>query len=91
MAWSNHHYGVGRRLGDWLHHDRSVPQAMMYSHFYHAIYAAPEQALARTMDSLAKKFPDYEWKHHKTDVVAENQLFVIVCEGIKKCCAHAPT
>lgn len=62
---------------------------MMFSHFYHAIYASPEQALERTMDYLSKKFPDYDWKHHKTDVQTENQLFVIVCEGTKRCTQQA--
>lgn len=58
---------------------------MMFSHFYHAIYATPDQARERTMDYLAKKFPDYDWKHHKTETHTENQLFVVVCEGIKRC------
>ena len=61
---------------------------MMYSHFYHAIYSTPDVALERTMDYLSKKFPDYDWKHHSTDEKTEKQLFVIVCEGTKKCCTQ---
>ena len=88
MAWSNHHFGVAKRLGDWRTCHRSLQPNMMYSHFYHAIYATPDQALARTLGYLAKKFPDYDWKHVSTDEQHKKQLFVIVCEGTRKCCTQ---
>ena len=87
MAWSNHHFGVAQRLGDWRADHRSVPAQMMYSHFYHGRYMSPEEAKERTMTQLKQRFPDYEWREENVQHDPRGH-FVIVCEGTKKCCTQ---